>query len=141
MNVHKLSQASEAYKIPSLEGHDGYAVGAVGDITLSKDFDGADVCGPNALVFNAAKTIVVVNCSHPLFQDKSIVKKVQKSMFNSLSLKDGFAKSEDDSIEQYFSGDFTPVPAPEPEPVVEPEPSDFEVETWVPQDELPYSGE
>jgi len=53
-----------------------------------------------------------------------------------LSLAARFGKVEDDSIEKYFDGTFVaPEPAPEPEPVVEPEPSDFEVESWVPQDE------
>jgi hypothetical protein len=141
MNVHKLNKATEVYLIPSLEDFSGFAVGVVGDADLSGDFDGSVVCGANALVFNPDRTIFIVNCSHPLFQDKSIKSKVDKGLLDSLSLAARFGKVEDDSIEKYFDGSFV---VPQSKPVVEPDPQPDPQEVakeWYPMDELPDNGE
>ena len=140
MNVHKLSKPTEVYLIPSLEDFSGFAVGVVGDGDLSGDFDGAVACGGNALVFNPERTVFIVNCGHPLFQEKSIKSKVDKGLLDSLSLAARFGKVEDDSIEKYFDGTFVapepapePEPAPAPEPVVEPEDSFPSIDHLVPE--------
>ena len=142
MNTYKIPtdiSAHEVQRILSKENYQGLAIAVGEDVTQHHELP-SDVCSGKAVLFNKAGTIFIFNCAHPLWQDKSYIKQLaDDNWLKSCPLSPGVNKVMDDSIESYFDINFippvAPEPAPEPEPVVEPEPSDFEVESWVPQDE------
>lgn len=131
-------ELQQVQKVPSMENYEGIVLVTIDGITQHHEIDVAKVLGGKAVVFNSSQSIFLFNCAHGLWQDKTYKRQIEAGQ----SLTQGVEKIVDDTIENYFDGNFVPpAPEPEPEPVSEPEPSDFEVETWVPQDELPDSGE
>ena len=127
-------ELQEVQKVPSMENYEGIVLVTIDGITQHHEIDVAKVLGGKAVVFNSSQSIFLFNCAHGLWQDKTYKRQIEAGQ----SLTQGVEKIVDDTIENYFDGNFVPL---EPEPVSEPEPSDFEVETWVPQDELPDNGE
>ena len=135
-------ELQEVQKVPSMENYEGIVLVTVDGITQHHEIDVAKVLGGKAVVFNSSQSIFLFNCAHGLWQNKSYKRQIEAGE----PLTQGVEKIVDDTIENYFDGNFVPPapepePEPEPEPVSEPEPSDFEVETWVPQDEFPDNGE
>jgi hypothetical protein len=135
-------ELQEVQKIPSMENYEGIVLATIDGVTQHHEIDVAQVLGGKAVVFNSSQSIFLFNCAHGLWQNKSYKRQIEAGE----PLTQGVEKIVDDTIENYFDGNFVPPapepePEPEPEPVSEPEPSDFEVETWVPQDEFPDNGE
>jgi len=148
-------ELQEVQKIPSMENYEGIVLATIDGVTQHHEIDVAQVLGGKAVVFNSSQSIFLFNCAHGLWQNKSYKRQIEAGE----PLSQGVEKIVDDTIENYFDGNFVwfenclttynktqppapePAPEPEPEPVSEPEPSDFEVETWVPQDEFPDNGE
>ena len=131
-------ELQEVQKVPSMENYKGIVLVTIDGITQHHEIDVAKVLGGKAVVFNSSQSIFLFNCAHGLWQDKTYKRQIEAGQ----SLTQGVEKIVDDTIENYFDGNFVPpAPEPEPEPVSEPEPSDFEIETWVPQDEFPDNGE
>ena len=135
-------ELQEVQKVPSMENYEGIVLVTVDGITQHHEIDVAKVLGGKAVVFNSSQSIFLFNCAHGLWQNKSYKRQIEAGE----PLTQGVEKIVDDTIENYFDGNFVPPapepePEPEPEPVSEPEPSDFEIETWVPQDEFPDNGE
>jgi hypothetical protein len=131
-------ELQEVQKVPSMENYEGIVLATIDGVTQHHEIDVAQVLGGKAVVFNSSQSIFLFNCAHGLWQNKSYKRQIEAGE----PLTQGVEKIVDDTIENYFDGNFVPpAPEPEPEPVSEPEPSDFEIETWVPQDEFPDNGE
>ena len=135
-------ELQEVQKIPSMENYEGIVLATINGVTQHHEIDVAQVLGGKAVVFNSSQSIFLFNCAHGLWQNKSYKRQIEAGE----PLTQGVEKIVDDTIENYFDGNFVPPapepePEPEPEPVSETEPSDFEIETWVPQDEFPDNGE
>ena len=141
-NIPSDLQLKDIQKVPSMENYEGIVLATIDGVTQHHEIDVAQVLGGKAVVFNSSQSIFLFNCAHGLWQDKTYKRQIEAGQ----SLTQGVEKIVDDTIENYFDGNFVPPapepePEPEPEPVSEPEPSDFEIETWVPQDEFPDNGE
>lgn len=133
--VEWLNSKEDLWKAPSMQDFQGKAVIVCSDRKLSKRVDFESV-GSTAIVYTEDKNVVVFDCSHPFVKSK-IGSPKNPAKFMGFNIGKPSYYSISDELDTLFSA--TTVPAPEP--VVEPEPSDFEVETWVPQDEYPSSGE
>ena len=141
-NIPSDLQLKDIQKVPSMENYEGIVLATIDGVTQHHEIDVAQVLGGKAVVFNSSQSIFLFNCAHGLWQNKSYKRQIEAGE----PLTQGVEKIVDDTIENYFDGNFVPPapepePEPEPEPVSEPEPSDFEIETWVPQDEFPDNGE
>jgi hypothetical protein len=121
--------------VNSWNQRDGIAVFSTVDVDLKTSFDPELYYKPDTLMYlTANKNLFVVNTEHPLIQEGSQFinfNKPEKYITFDIGGANICIKSQklSSEIEGYT------------EPIIEPEPSDFEVETWVPQDELPDNGE
>lgn len=141
---------SYVFRVPAMQGYEGKAVVVCSNQLCQSKVDVEDI-GVKAAAYNETKDIFVLDCTAHIFKEVFSAKSVAtQNLTPYLKFNIGAGNgwwSTNEVLDMYFENtspkpiEFKPEPAPEPEPVVEPEPSDFEVETWVPQDELPDNGE
>ena len=127
-DVQLLDSHKDLWKVPALQGFEGTAV-VICDRVLTQTVD-FDSISCTAVCHTEDKDVVVLDCSHPFIKSK-----VGNPKDPSRLMGFNFGKKEYFLLCSELDSKFSATAAPKPESVVEPEPSDFEVESWVPQDE------
>jgi len=130
-------ELQEVQKVPSMENYEGIVLVTIDGVTQHHEIDVAQVLGGKAVVFNSSQSIFLFNCAHGLWQNKSYKRQIEAGE----PLTQGVEKIVDDTIENYFDGNFV---MPQSKPVVEPDPQPDPQEVakeWYPMDELPDNGE
>ena len=146
------SDPSHVFRVPVMQGYEGKAVVVCSNQLCHSKVDIEDI-DVKAAAYNETKDIFVLDCTAHIFKEVFSARSVAtQNLTPYLKFNIGAGNgwwSVNELLGMYFENinpqpvEFKPEPMPKPEPeaVTEPEPSDFEVETWVPQDELPDNGE
>jgi hypothetical protein len=132
----------QVFAVPRLSEHSGIGMVLLSSTYLTRQIYANEfVTDYSIMMRDAFDRIFIVDCSKPFYKQK-IGLNTNLNNFVNFDVGDTSLWRIATKLNSVLpDAHKSPEPAPEPEPVVEPEPSDFKVETWVPQDELPDSGE
>jgi len=123
----------QVFSIPVKQGYNGHAVALLSSSYLTNTIDvGSFVTDGCVMMRDPFDRLFVLDCSKPFYKN-AIGPKTNLSNFIGFDVGS--------TSLWRIAVDLSNSVGPDIIPVNEPEPSDFEVETWIPQDELPDSGE
>ena len=123
----------QVFSIPVEQGYDGKAVALLSSSYLANTVDVDNFITDGCVMMrDPFDRLFVLDCSNPFYKN-AIGPKTNLNNFTSFNV----GSTSLWRIAVDLSGNV----GPDIIPVNEPEPSDFEIETWVPQDEFPDNGE
>jgi len=140
MNVefYVIKNLTDVWTFAAQKG-EGLIVCHTEDVEPKVNFNPENYRGNSQLLFlSPDKKVFVVNCDHGWLKGTLDLSKPEMYIDFTIGGPNKCVVSHD--LANDFIGCEVPS-KPAPESIVEPEPSDFEVETWVPQDEFPDNGE
>ena len=141
------TKLNQVWSVPKLENFKGVALVITSNVEMKSLFDASKYLGGGSIMCHTVdRDVCIMDCSKGWFR--------QVDSGSDYSSVFGSKKCNvSDELRTHFNPEVSvpptpepapepaPEPSPEPEVIVEPDPSDFNVETWTPQDEFPNSGE